>query len=111
MTAAGGFVRRNRGWLAVGIRLGAALAVPVWAGAGQQEYPASLEPQNPGPDGAQALAQVLEQQGVEVDIVRSADALDHAGVGAETTVLVTGTEQLAPSTIRRLRAAAPIADI
>ena len=111
MTAAGGFVRRNRVWLAVAVALVAALALTVWAGRDDQEYPAALDPQNPDPDGAQALARVLEQQGVEVDIVRSADALDDAGVGAETTVLVTGTDQLAPSTIRRLRADAPVADI
>lgn len=111
MSAPGALLRRNRLWFVVGLVLAAALGITVWASAGHQEHPDPLDPQNPDPDGAQALAQVLEQQGVEVTIVRSADALRDARVGAQTTVLVTGTDQLAPSTIHRLRTDAPIADI
>ncbi len=97
-----GFFRRNRIWFAVGVALVLALAVAVWATASDPEYAAPLDPQNPDPDGAQAIARVLEDEGVEVEIVRSADALHEAGVSQRTTVVVTGTGQLAPSTIRRL---------
>ena len=96
------FFRRNRVWFAVGVALVLALAVAVWATASDPEYAAPLDPQNPDPDGAQAVARVLEDEGVEVTIVRTADALHDADVGQGTTVLVTGTGQLAPSTIRRL---------
>jgi hypothetical protein len=96
------FFRRNRVWFAVGVALVLALAVAVWATASDPEYAAPLDPQNPGPDGAQAVARVLEGEGVEVTIVRTADALHDADVTQGTTVLVTGTGQLAPSTIRRL---------
>jgi hypothetical protein len=105
-----GFLRRNRIWFAVALALALALALAVWT-SGDQKYSAPLDPQNPSPDGGQALAKVLEDQGVQVDIVRSADELHDAGVGTGTTVLVTGTDQLAPSTIRRLRADAPVADL
>ena len=57
-----------------------------------------LDPDNPDPDGAQAVARVLEDQGVDVTVVRSADALDDAEVDAGTTVVVTSTEQLGRST-------------
>lgn len=103
-------IRRNRIWFAVALALALALALAVLT-AGDETFSAPLDPQNPSPDGGQALAQVLQDQGVQVDIVRSADALDEAGVGAATTVLVTGADQLAPSTIRRLRTDAPVADV
>lgn len=98
-----GFFRRNRIWFVVGIALALALVAALWAGQGDQRYPDPLDPQNPDPDGSKALAQVLEDEGVDVTIVRSADALHDARVGRRTTVLVTGTDQLAPSTTRRLR--------
>ncbi|GAB3200299.1 DUF4350 domain-containing protein [Nocardioides hungaricus] len=63
---------------------------------------APLDPDNPSPDGAQAVARVLADQGVDVTVVRSADALDAASVDAGTTVLVTSTDQLGRSTVRRL---------
>jgi len=110
-TPRAGFVRRNRVWFLVGIALVLALALAVWASSGDQEYPAPLDPQNPDPDGAQALAQVLEDEGVDITIARSADDLHDASVDRETTVLVTGTDQLAPSTIRRLRRDTAGADV
>lgn len=61
-----------------------------------------LDPQNPGLGGAQALAEVLGNEGVDVQIVRSADALTRARAGADTTVVVTSTQNLGPSTVDRL---------
>jgi hypothetical protein len=110
-TPAQGFFRRNRIWFAVGIALALALAVAVWATASDPEYSAPLDPQNPDPEGAQALAQVLEDEGVDITIVRSADALEDAEVGQRTTVLVTGTDQLASSTTRQLNLETSAADV
>ena len=61
-----------------------------------------LDPQNPDPDGAQAVARVLADEGVEVTIVRTADALHDADVGPGTTVLVTSHRQAGAEHDRRL---------
>lgn len=109
--ATAGFWRRNKVWFYVGIALAVALALSAWVSQGDQEFSAPLDPQNPDADGAQAVAQVLEGEGVDVTIVRTADALHDAEVGRRTTVLVTGSDQLAPSTTRRLRDDAGTAEI
>jgi len=64
---------------------------------------ADVDPANAGADGAQAVARVLADEGVEVDVVRSADDLAAAGADAGTTVVVTSTERLGESTVERLR--------
>ena len=43
-----------------------------------QRPTADLDPEGTGPEGARALAEVLRQQGVEVEVVRSIDALEDA---------------------------------
>jgi len=65
-----------------------------------------LDPQGPGPEGAMALAQVLRQQGVQVDVVRSIDALEAAGPDRSTTVLVADPTTLGPGAATRLGATA-----
>jgi hypothetical protein len=76
--------------------------VVVVLGAGGVRTSAPLDPDNPDPDGARAVARVLAGHGVDVQVVRGADSLAAAGVGAGTTVLVTSTDQLGESTSRRL---------
>ncbi|MFN8193311.1 MAG: DUF4350 domain-containing protein [Nocardioidaceae bacterium] len=61
------------------------------------------DPENPGRQGGQAVARVLDRQGVDVEVVRSADELEGADVDDDTTVVVTSTELLGASTARRLR--------
>ncbi|KQT93727.1 hypothetical protein ASG49_01725 [Marmoricola sp. Leaf446] len=61
-----------------------------------------LDPDNPGPDGARALARVLEREGVEVAVVRGQEALLERRVGEQDTVVVTAPEDLVPTTQRRL---------
>ncbi|MGI8644854.1 MAG: DUF4350 domain-containing protein [Nocardioides sp.] len=61
-----------------------------------------LDPDNPAPDGARALARVLDDQGVDVRVVRSADLLEDTAVDDRTTVLVTSTDSLGQSTADRL---------
>lgn len=94
---------RVRGWLLVSLAVALALGVAYWSVRDSQEYPGALDPRNPGPDGAQAVARVLDDEGVELTVARSADALEETTVDARTTVVVTGTDGLAPSTLRRLR--------
>ena len=63
---------------------------------------AALDPRNPTATGAQALARVLEQQGVRVDVARGGAELARAGVDPDTTVLVARTSELSPTTGREL---------
>lgn len=95
--------RRVRWPVAVTLALVLAIAAAAWAGRDDATYPDPLDPRNPGADGAQAVAKVLADDGVDVTIARSADELAAAGVDDRTTVLVTGAERLAPSTIDQLR--------
>jgi hypothetical protein len=79
-----------------------AVALSAWLGRDNRTYPAVLDPRNPDGSGAQAVARVLGGQGVEVDVVRSADALDHAAADASTTIVVTSSDHLGRSTTARL---------
>ena len=67
-------MRRRSWWL---IALGAIVAVMVtaWVSADEQAFPGRLDPRNPKPDGAQAVARVLEDRGVDVDIARGHEEL------------------------------------
>jgi hypothetical protein len=63
---------------------------------------AALDPRNPQASGAQAFATVLASQGVRVDVARGELELSRSGVGADTTVFVPRTTELAESTTRNL---------
>lgn len=94
--------RRHRSTLLLVVA--GALAVAVAVGLTGERSGAAYDPDNPGRAGAQAVARVLDDQDVDVDVVRTADAFDAARVDADTTVLVTSTESLGASTVERLRA-------
>lgn len=98
-------------WTAVVLAVLIAIALAVWLGRGGTEYGARLDPRNPGPEGAQAVAEVLADSGVEVEIARDADALTRADPDAATTVVVTSTGALAQSTTDRLLADAGASEI
>lgn len=70
-----------------------------------------LDPDNAGPDGAQALARVLERHDVEVVVARGAAALESHPVTDRTTVLVTSADRLGQSTLNRLRDHAGAGDV
>jgi hypothetical protein len=93
---------RHRLALAVVAAAVFAIGLSAWLGRGSRAYAANLDPDNPDGKGAQAVARVLEDQGVDVDVVRSADAFDSAAVDASTTILVTSSDNLGRSTTRRL---------
>lgn len=63
-----------------------------------------LDPDNPGAQGAQAVARVLDDEGVDVTVARGADELESTEVDAATTVLVARPDLLGTSTIGRLLA-------
>ena len=64
-------LRRHRSTLLIGLALVAAVVVVVVLGAGG-ETSTPMDPDNPGPDGARALARVLDHEGVDVEVARSA---------------------------------------
>ncbi len=101
-TAAAPLLRRHRSTALLVLGLVAAVLVVVLVGGAGVRTSTPLDPDNPGPSGAQALARVLADQGVPVTVARSADALEATAVDADTTVLVTSTESLGESTSRRL---------
>lgn len=96
--------RRPGAMVAVGAGLLAAVAVVIVLGADDRRE-GYLDPANPGPDGAQAVARVLEDEGVDLTVVRSAEGLADAEPDAATTVVVTSTWALGESTLADLRGA------
>ncbi|MEI7054559.1 DUF4350 domain-containing protein [Nocardioides sp. CCNWLW239] len=98
-----GWFRRRRPLLAVAVAFVIAVVLAyVATPKGGASY-APYDPESPDPDGTRALVQVLEEHGVEVEIVRSSRALDDAEIEADTTVFVTGTDALGEETASRLR--------
>ncbi|THJ07386.1 DUF4350 domain-containing protein, partial [Nocardioides sp.] len=93
----------TRGWALGALALGLALGAAIWTTGGGQEYSGPLDPGNPGPEGAQALARVLDDEGVDVSVVRSAAELEETRVARRTTVVVTSTHYLSPGMLERLR--------
>lgn len=96
--------RRWRRWLLVAVAIAAVVTVVtlfVVAGPGSSTT-IPLDPDNPTASGAQAVARVLEQQGVRVQVARGQTELDRAGADGDTTVVVTRTAELAESTTRDL---------
>lgn len=108
MRPEGGTATRTRRWRpqrsTVLIVAGALLAVAVVVifGAGPRTTD-PLDPDNPGPDGAQAVARVLADQGVEVTVARGAAELDQVDAGADTTVLVVSPDLLSEGGLAELR--------
>ena len=89
--------------------LAAAVVVVLALGTQDSGRTAPGDPDNAGPDGARAVARVLDDRGVDVAVARSADEVAELDLGEATTpappttVVVTSTEQLGASTLDRLR--------
>ena len=62
-----------------------------------------FDPRNPKASGDQAVARVLDDHGVDVEIARGQAALLDERIDADTAVVVTNPDQLGPSTLDRLR--------
>ena len=97
-----GLLRRSRSTLLIVAFLVLAVAVAALTSGGPTRS-GTYDPDNPGAEGAQALARVLEDRGVEVTVVRSADEFADTVTDANTTVLVTSSDNLGKSTADRLR--------
>jgi hypothetical protein len=94
----GGWFRRHRSGLALGIAVVLVLLAVTWINRDQAGRGGALDPDNAGPDGARAVARVLAGHGVPVDIVRGRHAFDAATLDTTTTVVVTDPDQLGAST-------------
>ncbi|HET7476780.1 MAG TPA: DUF4350 domain-containing protein [Dermatophilaceae bacterium] len=107
LTATGGTPARRRlpragralPVLLVLLVLGSVAALTVLTSS-QEPHRERLDPQNALPGGARAVAQVLGQRGVRVDIARSAADLAAREVGTATTVLVSLPDRLSDRTAR-----------
>jgi hypothetical protein len=94
--------RPGRSTLLLVVGLVAAVVVVVLFVAQDVGRTADLDPDNADRNGSRALARVLDDHGVDVSVVRSADELDDTDVDADTTVVVTSTDLLGRSTAERL---------
>src|SRR5262245_46823529 len=92
-----GSAARHRTTAIMTLGVAAALVVIVLLGGGPRTA-TDLDPDNPGPNGGQALARVLDGQGVEVTVARGAEALEATDLGDDTMVVVTSTELLGRTT-------------
>jgi Domain of unknown function (DUF4350) len=101
-TVPSGLLGRHRSTLLIGLALIAAIAVAIALGSGTQTS-TPMDADNPGPDGARALAKVLGDEGVDVEVARSASELEAIDVDAGTSVVVVRPDYLGTSTIDRLR--------
>lgn len=81
------------------------LVVIAWWTQSKVQYDDPLDPQNPKPEGAQAVARVLVAHGVQVDIARGQAALVATPIDSDTTLLTTGVDNLGKSTLKVFRQA------
>lgn len=95
--------QRHRTALLLALAVLASLGIAALT-AGGPTTTATYDPDNPGPGGARAAAEVLRDHGVEVDVVRDAASLEGAAVSGDTTVVVTSSSLLGTSTADRLLA-------
>jgi hypothetical protein len=99
-----GWGRRNRVGIVITLVVLLALGVLTAVASRSSVHGGDLDPDNPSPDGARAVARVLGRHGVQVDVVRRAADLDRATIDGDSTVLVTASERLGDSTARQVRA-------
>ncbi|MEV7694789.1 DUF4350 domain-containing protein [Microbacterium sp. NPDC089189] len=82
-------LRRVIGWgMLVAVLIGAGIVGATVSGAVQWTERDRFDPDSAGPGGTRALARILEQQGVDVEIVRSLDAARQAVTGSASTLLL-----------------------
>lgn len=102
MSPATTVVRRGGTYLAV-VALGLVLLSLLAVSAQRPQAP--LDPEGVGADGARALAEVLRDRGVEVEVVRSIAGLEAADPDRATTVLVADPSNLGVAATRRVTGA------
>ncbi|MCP2637489.1 DUF4350 domain-containing protein [Microbacterium sp. HD4P20] len=97
--------RRVAAWIAIGVALvviggvGAAItAANEWAARG------ALDPASAGPTGTRAIAEILRDRGVEVEIVRDRDAAARALSDGTATLILPDTPALSDDAVEMLAA-------
>jgi hypothetical protein len=98
-----GVVRRNRTPLLVAVGVLVLLVVVAWFQRDSVTYSGPLDPRNPEDQGAQAVARVLDDHGVDVTIVRDQAAYLQRQVDPDTTVVVTNPQDLGKQSLAELR--------
>lgn len=93
---------RHRGTLALVLLVVLATLTTAYLNRERSHPTDDLHPQNPAPNGARAVAEVLAGAGVEVVVAADQDELLEAQVDSGTTLVVTAVEQLGESTTRVL---------
>lgn len=96
--------RRRRRWgLGALLTLGAVVAIAVLSLSMRGSIGAGgiADPDTPGRGGARAIAQVLRQQGVQVDVVRSIDELEQTQVDRSTSIAIGGFDYLGAAAAER----------
>ena len=102
-TSRPGWWSRHRTSLLIGTGFAAAVAVVVASTAGTTTFE-PLDPDNPGPGGARAVARVLDDEGVSIEVARGIEDLEDVSVSPGATVVVTSTDYLGRDVVDRLRA-------
>ena len=106
-------VARHARWRRVAlwaIVLAAATALLTVFALGSTSTERDLDPDGTGPDGARALLQVLADQGVTVEVARSAADVRRLGAGSGTTLVVAGHSSITPSVLASVAGDARAAD-
>ena len=99
-------LRRNRTPLLLGLALVVAIVGLAVFNRDNARFGGNLDPRNPAPAGAQAVAKVLDDHGVDVRIVRNERAFRDEAIDENTTVVVTNPDQLGRSTFDVVRSRA-----
>jgi hypothetical protein len=97
------WLRRNRGITLIVVAVVLVLLVLSVLTARNASRGEALDPDNPRPDGAQAVARVLARQGIDVDVVRRAAELGSTSIDKDTTLMVTSTDNLGRETADQVR--------
>ena len=92
------WLRRNRGITLIVVAIVLVVAVLSVLTARSVTHGEALDPDNPRPSGAQAVARVLAQHGVDVTVVRRAAELASTSIDQHTTLMVTSSGNLGRET-------------
>ncbi|MFL6021832.1 MAG: DUF4350 domain-containing protein [Marmoricola sp.] len=93
-----GFYQRNKVAVRLGVAAVAVLLLATWLGRDTGSRGGHLDPENASKGGARALAQVLDDHGVGVQVVRGRTAFADARVDGRTTIVISNPEDLGKRT-------------